>query len=444
MTSSDPTSFDKLRQQFDNAPYPNVPLEWFPDREYNLLFVHNLVTPYYLKHHRAIDTTNKVMLDAGCGAGYKALALAIANPGAHVVGVDLSEKSVELARQRLQHYNLDDCEFHALLIEDLPKLGLKFDYINCDEVLYLLPDPLAGLQAMRSVLNPEGILRINLHSSFQRSPFYRAQALFGMMGLLDQNPKDMAVELVIETMEALRDTTNLKRTAWKSEWTQPENQGQILANLLLDGDKGYTIPDLFALLEAADLEFLSMVNWRHWEITDLFKEPENLPAFWGVSLEGASLPEKLHLYDLLDPTSRLLDCWCTLPQSTSIARSIDQWSEADWQIATVHLHPQLRHPDVKSHLLTCIAQNQLFELNRYFDLPTLGTVAIESTLAACLLPLWEAPQPVAALVDRYLRVRSIHPATLAPTTSAEAFQIVKALLSRLETFLYLLLETPEE
>jgi hypothetical protein len=264
-----------------------------------------------------------------------------------------------------------------------------------------------------------------------------------MLGLLDQNPKDMAVEFVIETMEALRDTTSLKRTAWKQEWTNPDNHGQILANLLLDGDKGYTIPDLFALLKSAGLEFLSMVNWRHWDVVDLFRDPDNLPAFWGISLDGASLPEKLHLYDLLNPISRLLDCWCSLPQPDAPHGSIEQWSDREWYAATVHLHPQLQHSAAYDHLLTCIAEHRAFEFSRYFDLPTLGSVAIEGSLAACLLPLWDAPQSVQSLVDRCLTIQPIHPVTLTPTTPSEAFQTVKALLTRLETFLYLLIETPK-
>ncbi len=49
------------------------------------------------------------------------------------------------------------------------ELGLEFDYINADEVLYLLPDIVEGLKAMKAVLKPEGIIRTNLHSSFQRA-----------------------------------------------------------------------------------------------------------------------------------------------------------------------------------------------------------------------------------------------------------------------------------
>ena len=84
----------KIRQQFDAVTYPRVPVENSPQNEYELLFLHNLITPYYLRNQKVIETKGKVILDAGCGSGYKALVLAMANPGAQIVGIDISEKSL--------------------------------------------------------------------------------------------------------------------------------------------------------------------------------------------------------------------------------------------------------------------------------------------------------------------------------------------------------------
>jgi 2-polyprenyl-3-methyl-5-hydroxy-6-metoxy-1,4-benzoquinol methylase len=438
--SSESDSLEKIRQQFDDTPYPNIPLDKSPREDYNALFIHNLVTPYYLKYRRVVDTTGKVILDAGCGSGYKALILAEANPGAKIIGIDLSEKSIELSRQRLEHHGFDNVEFHVTSIADLAKLDQKFDYINCDEVLYLLPDPLAGLQGMKAALNPEGILRVNLHSSLQRSLYFRAQEVFKMMGLMEHSPGDMEMELVVETMQSLKETTNLRALTWKPALEKPEKRGELLSNHLLLGDKGFTIPEMFALLEAADLEFLSMVKWRHWEISDLFKEPDNLPAFWGISLEAASPAEKLHLYELLHPVHRLLDLWCTPSHQSSNRVPIDEWSDATWERAVVHLHPQLRHDKVRHELVDCVTDGRAFQMNRYFDLPTLSPVVVESWFVACLLPLWDAPQPVTALVDRYLKIRPLHPVTLEPTSPTEALAAIKRFLTQMEVFLYVLLE----
>jgi ubiquinone/menaquinone biosynthesis C-methylase UbiE len=139
---------EKIRQQFDTGPYPRTPLEKSPKNDAMSLYIHNLINPYYLRNQKVIETEGKLILDAGCGSGYKSLVLAEANPGAKIIGVDISEKSVDLARQRLQYHGFDNTDFHVISIEQLPQLGLDFDYINCDEVLYLFRDPSVGLQAM--------------------------------------------------------------------------------------------------------------------------------------------------------------------------------------------------------------------------------------------------------------------------------------------------------
>lgn len=433
---------DKIRQQFDNGPYPRIPLEAFPKDDYEQFFQHNLVTAYYLRHRKVTNTVNKVILDAGCGSGYKALLLAVANPGAKIVGIDLSEQSLQLAQQRLQYHGFENAEFHPLKLEELPQLGLEFDYINCDEVLYLLPDPVAGLQAMKAVLKPDGLIRANLHNAYERAHFYRAQQMFQLMGLMDEAPGEFEQEAVVATLNALKNFVNLKRETWlpnNPDQMKPEKLQEILnTNFLLVGDRGYTIPDLFDFLDQANLEFVSMVNWRRWDITELFNDPDQLPDLWSVGLANASIREKLHFFELLHPVHRLMDFWCAHPGEP--APSIEDWRDADWQQATVHLHPQLRSNTLRESLLRSLETEQPFEVSQTVRLPALSPVLLESHLAACLLPLWDSAQPIQALVDRYRQVHPVDPATLEPVTNETAFSAVKDLLNRLDAFLYVLLE----
>jgi ubiquinone/menaquinone biosynthesis C-methylase UbiE len=440
MDTSGSESFEKIRQQFDNAPYPKIPLERSPKEDYNPLYTHNLVTSYYLKHQKVIDTQGKLILDAGCGTGYTSLVLAEANPGAKIVGVDISEESIKLARERLKYHGFENAEFHLLSVEDLPQLGLRFDYINCDEVLYLLNDPVAGLKAMRAVLQPKGIIRSNLHSSLQRSVYYRAQELFGLMGLMDENSQDLKIEVVTETMKSLKDGVDLKSRAWQAIFEDEYGSQRILANHLLFGDKGYTIPELFRMLEEAELDFISMVNWRRWEVTDLFADSENLPAIWAMGLMDIPMQDRLHLYELLNPVHRLLDFWCTLPEEFEPWLPVESWDDSTWQNAEVHLHPQIRTERVKQDLIKCITEARPFDISRYINLPTFAIVTLDSAIASCLLPLWEGSQPVMALAERRHKLNPLDPITLEPTSLDIAFAEVKRLLKDLDAFLYVLLE----
>lgn len=437
MDYNNPEFIEKIRKQFDNAPYPRKALNEYPS-DVKFLYIHSFVTSYYLRNKKVISTEGKVILDAGCGSGYKALGLAIANPGAKIVGIDLSEESVKLARQRLQYYGFNNTEFHTLTIEELPQLGMEFDYINNDEVLYLVPDAIAALQAMKSVLKPNGLIRTNLHSSLQRANYFRAQQVFKMMGLMDENPTELEIDLVRQTMKALKDHILLKTTTWRPEYEDQDDW--FLANYLLQGDKGYTIPEMFSALRAADLEFISMVKWAHWNVVDVFNDPENLPVFLGMSLPELSVEERLHLYEMLHPAHRLLDFWCGHPNAANESVSIDEWTMTDWQGVQVHIHPQLTTPAIKEEMLACINNFRLMEIAKYLPFTLESVLFIDSSVVACILPLLEGAQPMPSLVERWKQIRPLNPATLQPIDEAAAFETLKPMLMTLERLGFVLLE----
>jgi len=65
---------------------------------------------------------------------------------------------------------------------------------------------------------------------------------------------------------------------------------------------------------------------------------------------------------------------------------------------------------------------------------------LDSTIGACLLPLWEEAQSMSSLVERWQKLRPRHPVNLEPTTQSEAFAIVSSTLTGLEPSGYVLLE----
>lgn len=435
---------EKIRQQFDFGPYPRVPLETSPKDNPGSLYIHNIVTPYYLRNQKIVSPQGKIILDAGCGTGYTSLILAVANPGAKVVAIDISEKSLELARQRLEYHGFKDVELHVFPLEKLPTLGLEFDYINCDELLYLFPNPADALAVMKSVLKPDGIIRSNLHSSLQRTTYFRAQKAFKLMGLMDNNPEDMEIDIVVEFMNALEDWVNVKRT-WKPDEYEGERKIEgILMNYLFQGDKGYTIPELFTALEVANLEFIDMVNWPQWEIVNLFKDPTNLPVFLALSLPEATVEERLHLFELLHPGHRLLDFWCGHPGQSQAFLPVAEWTEADWQTATVHLHPQLGTPQVKDAVTQSLRNHQSLAISEL--LPIAGPpTSLEVTSTACIFPpLLESPQTMSSLTQRWQQIWPLNLETFEPTTEEEAFNVVKSTLAGLEEHGYVLLERVSE
>ncbi|GAP93934.1 class I SAM-dependent methyltransferase [Leptolyngbya sp. NIES-2104] len=427
---------EKMRQQFDNAPYPRTPLEQFP-KNLRSLYIHSLVTAYYRRNQKVVTPAGKLILDAGCGTGYKSLELAIANPGAKVVGIDLSPASVDLAQKRLQYHNIENVEFHAIALEDLPSLGMQFDYINNDEVLYLLPDPIAGLKAMREALKPDGVLRTNFHSSLQRSIYYSAQKFFKQLGFMLGTEPEAEVKLVRETMRCVKNNAFMKVYGWNSNFETDDET--VLANYLLEGDKGWTILELFEAIEAAELEFISMVNWREWDLLSLFDNLDEMPLSVMMSLSDQSIAEQLYLCELLNPRHRLLDVWCGLPEKTQEYEPISQWSDETWQSAIAHLHPQVVTTEFREALNHCVTGAKIFELSRVCQLSDLSLI-IDSQGAGCLLPLLEMPRSINALVQWWQKLRPFNPVTQEPTSETEALERVKGLLLPLEENGYVMIE----
>lgn len=428
---------EKMRQQFDNAPYPRIPLEEFP-KNLRALYIHSLVTAYYRRSQKVVTPAGKLILDAGCGTGYKSLELAIANPGAKIVGIDLSPASVDLARKRLQYHNIENVEFHAITLEDLPSLGMQFDYINNDEVLYLLPDPIAGLQAMKEVLKPDGILRTNFHSSLQRIIYHRAQKFFKQLGFMARPEPEAEVKLVREIVKCLKNDVFMKQYGWNSNFETSDEA--VLANYLLEGDKGWTILELFEAIESVGLELISMVNWREWDLLSLFNDIGELPFDVMISLSDQSIAQQLHLYELLNPRHRLLDVWCGLSEQSQQYESITEWSDETWQTAIVHLPSYLITDEFRTALKDCVTKAKIFEMSCFCPL-TDESFAIDSQGAGCLLPLLEKPRSVRELVQWWQKLRPFDPVALEPTSEAKALARVKELLLPLEENGYVMIES---
>jgi hypothetical protein len=212
-----------------------------------------------------------------------------------------------------------------------------------------------------------------------------------------------------------------------------------MRNYLLQGDKGYTIPEMFSALKAADLEFISMVDWWQWNLMDLFNEPDSLPTFLAKSLPENTVEERLYLFELLHPIHRLLDFWCTHPNPDRAFVAVADWTVSDWQQAKVYWHPQLRTPAIAEKLTRCITQLQPLELSQL--LPSADEMAtLDSTMAACLLPLWENAELMSSVVERWRKLCPVHLVNLKPTTQKEAFEVVKQVLVKLEKIGCVLLE----
>lgn len=96
------------------------------------------------------------VLDAGCGTGY--LARKLARSGASVTGVDVSERMIDIAREREQREPLGVAYERASIQEATTLAAESFDAAVANFVLMDTPDPEAALREMRRLVKPGGRL----------------------------------------------------------------------------------------------------------------------------------------------------------------------------------------------------------------------------------------------------------------------------------------------
>jgi ubiquinone/menaquinone biosynthesis C-methylase UbiE len=425
---------EQVKKQFEEAPYPEVPFDKSPCQDLNDLYRWSLITPFYRKYQRLINPAGMQVLDVGCGSGVVAHRIVEANPGITLTGIDLSPKSVEVAQSRFAHHGLTGHRFMAMSAEELPQLNQAFDYINCHETLYLLPDPLAGLRAMKAVLKPGGIIRANLHSFHQRQSYFRIQTFFQYLGVTEDCSLQTSIDLVKSFINCLQDYTILKST-WNSSSKTDE---YITANMILQGDKGFTIPQMFQLLELAELDYISMVNWQFWELPKLFINPKNIPEEFSLVFEAASEDQLLYMYELLHPVNRLIDFWCGHPATPNQYVPPALLSLTDWHQRTIYVHPVLQDLrfapkiDFRECLLQALKTNTPLPLNKVFSATSPGEISIPIDYCLCLYHLWGSHLTFTELVDMWAKLRPLDPLTLAPRTLEQVAQELIPILSFLE------------
>ncbi len=102
------------------------------------------------------DLTGNVFYWSGCGTAEEATMLEDAG-AATIVGIDLSEKSIELARQAFPEHQFSVADMHSLPFED----G-SFDFIYSSLTVHYSSHPLDVYREIFRVLRPGGQLQFSV------------------------------------------------------------------------------------------------------------------------------------------------------------------------------------------------------------------------------------------------------------------------------------------
>lgn len=150
---------------------------WDPSGEFKPLHQINPLRLDFVAERATLDRAQ--VLDVGCGGGI--LSESMAGLGARVVGIDLAETSLAVARLHLLESGLDVDYRHSsveLLADTMPG---EFDVVTCMEMLEHVPDPGSAIEACARLVRPGGSL---FFSTINRNPKAYLMAVLGAEYLL--------------------------------------------------------------------------------------------------------------------------------------------------------------------------------------------------------------------------------------------------------------------
>jgi 2-polyprenyl-6-hydroxyphenyl methylase/3-demethylubiquinone-9 3-methyltransferase len=136
---------------------------WDPEGEMGTLHTINPLRKKFITE----KLTNKMpkVLDVGCGGGI--LSEAVARTGAQVTGIDLSQASIEAARQHAQSEGVS-IDYRVTSAEEVAETeASSYDVVTCMEMLEHVPEPEKIVAACAKVLKPGGHA---FFSSINRTP----------------------------------------------------------------------------------------------------------------------------------------------------------------------------------------------------------------------------------------------------------------------------------
>ncbi len=174
MSNADPLELDKFSALAHRW--------WDPNSEFRPLHEINPLRLDWIDRHARI--AGKDVLDIGCGGGI--LAESMAQRGARVTGIDLSEKALKVANlHKLESgvevdYRMIAAEAHAA------ERPAGYDVVTCMEMLEHVPEPASIVMACRQLVKPGGWVFM---STLNRNPKSYLFAILGAEYILNMLPK---------------------------------------------------------------------------------------------------------------------------------------------------------------------------------------------------------------------------------------------------------------
>ena len=137
----------------------------------------------------AINPGNWV-LDIASGTGEPAIPAALrVGPSGKVIGTDLVDDMLAVARDKARQQQIDNIEFHCVDGETLPFGADEFHATTIRWGLMFMPDPVSCLRQTHRALKEDGRLVVSCWAEPERNPFFtHIMSILGQFMELPQSP----------------------------------------------------------------------------------------------------------------------------------------------------------------------------------------------------------------------------------------------------------------
>ena len=188
-------NFDKVTKKVETMymryPYPSPSTESIQTNELlNLLKIFEL--------ENGIKLENIKFLDAGTGSGHRITNVAQHYSKCDFLGLDISEKSLEIANVLKNKKKLENIKFRkANIMNNISSLG-KFNIVLCMGVLHHLSNPSKGLENLLSTLKKDGIVFLYLYGKLGGHKRMLNKKLISILLAKERSNYDNGIKLIRE------------------------------------------------------------------------------------------------------------------------------------------------------------------------------------------------------------------------------------------------------
>jgi 2-polyprenyl-6-hydroxyphenyl methylase/3-demethylubiquinone-9 3-methyltransferase len=155
---------------------------WDLDGEFKTLHAVNPLRIQFIRSFAELE--GKRVVDVGCGGGI--LSEGLARAGAQVVGIDLAEELLDIAKSHADESGIE-ADYRRISAEALAEAESgSFDIVTCMEMLEHVPDPASVVRACAKLVKPGGRV---FFSTLNRKLKAYLLAIVGAEYLLNMIPK---------------------------------------------------------------------------------------------------------------------------------------------------------------------------------------------------------------------------------------------------------------